>query len=70
MEVGHNEKKEYGKGGIKKRRDRIEEQEIRNLFLICFTFLLLLSRICPRSVLCLFCQPISLKILGVLANSL
>lgn len=38
MEVGQNEKKEYGKGGIKKRRDRIEEQEIRK-----FIFDVLLS---------------------------
>ena len=29
MDIGQNEKREYGKRGIKKRRDRIEEEGIR-----------------------------------------
>ena len=55
MEVGQNEKKEYGKGGIKKRRDRIEEQEIRTFIFDMFYFLITLkqdmSKICIVSVL-------------------
>ena len=55
MEVGQNEKKEYGKGGIKKRRDRIEEQEIRKFIFDMFYFLITLkqdmSQICIVSVL-------------------
>ena len=82
MDIGQNEKKEYGKGGIKKRRDRIEEEGIRKFIFDMFYFLITLkqeielypvyspSPTSPRSVLCLFCQPIFLKILGVLANYL